>query len=110
MRLIGFLANARKAKHLAEVAVVVARRCRTEVFERCERKAIYMGAAEARGYIRARAAAVIHAEAARMLHVDAQLDASQATELVHQATEAVVELVHATLMQRTRGVVRRRAA
>ncbi|MBI3463527.1 MAG: hypothetical protein HY000_10785 [Planctomycetes bacterium] len=111
MRLLNFLASAHRAKHLAEVAIAVARRCRAEVLERCERRAVYMSAAEARGYIRARAAAVICPEVERTLAADSLLDAQAAAELLDQATEAVVELVHATVQQqRSYGFARRRAA
>jgi hypothetical protein len=111
MRLLNFLASAHRAKHLAEVAIAVARRCRADVLQRCERRAVYMSAAEARGYIRARSAAVICPEVERTLAVDLLLDAKSAGELLEQATEAVVELVHASvLQQRSYAFARRRAA
>jgi hypothetical protein len=111
MRLFAFLTSPQRAKHLAEVAIAVARRCRGEVLDRCERRAAYMTAAEARGYIRARAAAVVFAEVQQALAVDARLDAKAADEVLDQATEAVVELVHASvLQQRSRSFARRRAA
>ena len=98
-------------RHLAEVAVLIARRSRGEVLDRCERRAALMSAAEARGYIRARAGAVIYPQVQQALAADRVLDASAAAELLDQATEAVVELVHTTvLQQRSRGFARRRAA
>jgi hypothetical protein len=64
MRLLSFLAATRRAKHVAETAVVIARALGSTV-----------------------------------------------VELLDQATAAVVELVHATvLQQRSRGFARRRAA
>jgi len=111
MRLLAFLASAQRANHLAEVAIVIARRCRAEVLDRCERRAVQMSAAEARGYIRARAAAVVDPEVRQTLRTDTVLDRTAAAELLDQATEAVVELVHATVsQQRSRGFARRRAA
>lgn len=111
MRLLGFLASAQRAKHLAEAAIAIARRCRAEVLERCERRAVQMSAAEARGYIRARAAAVVYPEAQLTLTADSLLGVTATTELLDQATEAVVELVHVSvLQQRSRSFARRRAA
>jgi hypothetical protein len=56
-----------------------------------------MRLAEARGYVRARALEIVHRELATVQKGQSKLDAALQTEIVSQATEAVVLRVMAEL-------------
>jgi hypothetical protein len=56
-----------------------------------------MRVAEARGYVRARSLEIVHRELATLQKGQAKLDPTLQTEIVSQATEAVVAAVLAAL-------------
>lgn len=83
-------------KETSELAARIAPRCHAAVWARVERRAPSMRLSEARGYIRARAAAVVHAQVnAELNHT--RRDVSRA-DLMSLATDKVVTLVFRELL------------
>src|SRR6185295_18385716 len=92
MGLFSFLDFGGGTKQLRELSARIAPRCRAAVWNRVQDRVTTMRLSEARGYIRARSAAVVHS------HVDAELAGSVAiaisrAELVALVTETVATLV-----------------
>ncbi len=86
MGFLDALTNSATARQTTELAQQVARRSCAAVWNKVQRRVLDMSLPEARGYIRAHAAAVVEAEAAR-----AGVAPSRCDELAGLAREAVVE-------------------
>lgn len=110
MGLLDMLAVFRQGDKLAELAELVAERCRGPVLVRVEQLAPAMSAAESLGYIRARAAAVVHNEVGLVDDLRVSSSAARRQQLTSLATDAVVRRVTAELITRAHQATRRRRA
>lgn len=97
MGIWSFLERRRTAKKAAMISSEVAQRSVAPVLGRVKRRAATMRNAEARGYVRARSLEIVHRELAAMQKGHAKLDPTLQTEIVSQATEAVILRVMAEL-------------
>jgi hypothetical protein len=87
----------RPTERLAETARQIADRSRQEVSQRVAGATSGMSAAERRGYIRARSAAVIHREVDQAMLQQPSLRAADRPALLQLATEAVTTVVASQL-------------
>jgi hypothetical protein len=92
-----FLSRRRNARKAARMAAEVADRSVAPVLGRVKRRAATMRVSEARGYVRARSLEIVHRELAVLQKGQAKLDPALQTEIVGQASEAVVTRVMAEL-------------
>jgi hypothetical protein len=83
----------RPSERLAEIARQIAERSRQEVSQRVLGGTGGMSAAERRGYIRARSAAVIHREVDQAMLQQPALRAVDRPALLQLATDAVITVV-----------------
>jgi hypothetical protein len=97
MGILSFLARRRAARFAARAAHEVAERSHAAVLGRVRRRATTMRIAEARGYVRARALEIVHRELAAVHQGKIKLEPAVQTEIISQATEAVVVRVLAEL-------------
>ena len=112
MDLFGFVERYARHKRARQLVDLVAGRSHSAVWDRVERQVVTMQLAEARGYIRARAAEVIHD------HVDAEhrrrplSPLLRKDQLISHATDRVVSLIFRDLLNLSsqQGIVRRAAA
>jgi hypothetical protein len=103
MGLLQLLSLWRSTERLTEIAQRVAERSQREVAQRVAGRTAGMSAAERRGYIRARSAAVIQRESDVALAENRQLRAADRAALVELATNAVIAAVpSATVTSRQR--------
>ena len=93
MGLLQLLSIWRPSDRLAEIATQIAGRSQDAVAERVSGRTAGMSAAERRGYIRARSAAVIHREVDKTMLQQPHLQADDRTALLQMATETVVTAV-----------------
>jgi hypothetical protein len=111
IRLLEMVARFRPDARMARLAERIADRCQAAVWERICRRAPGMAVAEARGYIRARAAAVVHAEVESALAEQPVIARAWRSRLVEMVTEEVVRAALATLFRMEhRPAAMRRAA
>ena len=97
MGLFSFLDLTGSTKQLRELCAQIAPRCRAAVWDRVQHRVTTMRLSEARGYIRARSAAVIHDRVnAELAHCRAI--AISRTELVALVTDMVVTQVFRDLI------------
>lgn len=108
MKLAQFLTAPRIARRVARLTHEVTEQSREAVRARLGDHAMEMSLAEARGYVRARAAAVIHRVADAALADQRPLPAWARDQLVAQATDRVVQQVTLDLF-RPRHALRRQA-
>lgn len=97
MGIWNFIVRRRNARKAAHIASEVAQRSAAPVLGRVRRRAATMRVAEARGYVRARALEIVHRELASLQKGQQKLDPALQTEIVSQASEAVVLRVMAEL-------------
>jgi len=97
MGIWNFIAKRRRARKAALIGSEVAQRSVGAVLGRVRRRAATMRIAEARGYVRARALEIVHRELATLQKGREKLDPALQTEIVSQATDAVVVRVLAEL-------------
>jgi hypothetical protein len=97
MGIWNFFARRRMARQAARIGSEVAGRSVGPVLGRVRRRAATMRIAEARGYVRARALEIVHRELATLQKGREKLDPVLQTEIVSQATDAVVVRVMAEL-------------
>jgi hypothetical protein len=90
MGIWNFISRRRNARKAALIASEVAQRSTGPVLGRVRRRAATMRISEARGYVRARALEIVHRELATVQKGQGKLDPALQTEIVSQATEAVV--------------------
>ena len=93
---MGFLAvfsAARISRRIDTLAAAVADQCRDRVYLRLSAHVATMGHAEARGYVRARAAAVVRREVGAVLWAEPALPEWAHRRLLAAATERVVHRV-----------------
>jgi len=95
---------------LAEMAERVAGRSRLDVWQRVLEATAGLGAAESRGYIRARAARVVHAETDRLIEQEGPKVGRQREQIIAAATESLVQAILGQLQQRRLAAPHRRAA
>src|ERR1051325_6503225 len=98
MNLWDLLLPHRTGRLQARLANEIAQRSRAEVWQRVEHRARTMRLAEARGYMRARAAEIIHREVDHALacqHGHASLNREQ---ILNQSTDLVVTLLFRDLL------------
>lgn len=95
--------------HLTEMAERVAGRSRLAVWQRVSERLGSLGAMEARGYIRARSAAVIHAETDRLIEQEGAKVARIRERIVAAASASLVETIVVQVQQRRQTAVRRAA-
>ncbi len=102
----------RTARKVALISSEVAQRSVGPVLGRVRRRAATMRNSEARGYIRARSLEIVHRELAAVQKGREKLDPATQTEIVRQATEAVIVRVTAELRSETKPAAteQRRAA
>jgi hypothetical protein len=84
------LSGAAKLEEIAEHAAACARHA---VWERVRRQIEPMGPAEARGYVRARSAAVVHRVIGRVYENDPTLRRAARTRLVELTTESLIRII-----------------
>ena len=94
----------------SQLAMDIAERSHTSVWDRSNEQAVAMRFPEARGYVRARAAAVIHSQVAKHQEEIDSLDVDLRLELVERATQAVVDSVTHELLKSPRRFAARRLA
>ena len=80
-------------EHLQELAARIVQRSLNEVLQRVTALTSEMSPAEARGYIRARAAKVINREIAAAYAADARLRPADRMQLVSLVTDALVAAI-----------------
>jgi hypothetical protein len=97
MGIWNFLERRRTARKAAMLASEIAQRSVAPVLGRVKRRAATMRNAEARGYVRARSLEIVHREMAALQKGREKLEPALATEIVSQATEAVIVRVLAEL-------------
>jgi hypothetical protein len=97
MGILGFFTRRRQRRQVAQQAAEVARRSHGAVADRVRRRASTMRISEARGYVRARALDIVHRELAALHNGKIRLDPAIQTQIISQATEAVVTGVLAEL-------------
>ncbi|MEX0679408.1 MAG: hypothetical protein WD063_20195 [Pirellulales bacterium] len=97
MGIWNFFSRRRVARKAALIGSEVAQRSVGPVLGRVRRRAATMRIAEARGYVRARALEIVHRELAGLQKGREKLDPALQTEIVSQATDAVVVRVMAEL-------------
>ena len=86
--LIGRICSGSKLRHVAEL---IAARSRDTVWERVRQRVVMMGAAEARGYIRARAAKEIHAQLSAVVADNGKMNPAMRERLFALASELVMD-------------------
>ena len=112
MSIWNFFSRRRNARKAALIGGEVAHRSAGPVLGRVRRRAATMRVGEARGYVRARALEIVHRELAAWQKGREKLDPALQTEIVRQATDAVVVRVMAELrsvLKATQGEQRRAA-
>ena len=97
MGIWSFLTRRRQAHLVAQMAQEVAARSYNAVMDRVRRRAATMRVAEARGYVRSRALDIVHRELAAIHNGRIPLDPATQTQIISQATEAVVVRITAEL-------------
>jgi hypothetical protein len=85
---------------LAEMSERVAGRSRLVVWQRVVDRLPTLGPTEARGYIRARAAAVIHAETDRLIQQEGDRVGRMRTQIIESALLSLVNAIVAQITQR----------
>ena len=106
-----FLARLFTSQRPEILADKVASRSRQAVWDRVSHRIHSLSGAEARGYIRARAAAVIEPEADRLIRKEGGRAASLREKILRDATESVIRLViEQVQISRQRAAAVRRAA
>ncbi|REK13009.1 MAG: hypothetical protein DWQ37_10315 [Planctomycetota bacterium] len=97
MGLWNFFSKRRNARKAALISSEVAQRSVGPVLGRVRRRAASMRISEARGYVRARSLEIVHRELSAVQKGREKLDPALQTEIVSQATEAVIVRVMAEL-------------
>jgi hypothetical protein len=97
MGIWNFISRRRTARKAARISSEVAQRAVGPVLGRVKRRAATMRVSEAKGYVRARSLELVHRELAAVQKGREKLDPALQTEIVSQATEAVVVRVLAEL-------------
>ncbi len=111
MEIFNLIAHLRGDARIAELAEEVADRSLEVVRERVATRLESLGMAEARGYIRARAAAAVRPAVDRLLSSDATIKRSWRTQLCERATEEIVRrLLWEEMGRRQSSTPARRAA
>jgi hypothetical protein len=112
MGIWNFFARRRIVRQAVRIGSEVAQRSVGPVLGRVRRRTATMRIAEARGYVRARALEIVHRELATLQKGREKLDPALQTEIVSQATDAVVVRVMAELRNGAKagGSDQRRAA
>jgi hypothetical protein len=87
--------SVRRQRLAAQWAKQIAHRVHPDVWQRVATRAMGMHLAEARGYVRARAAALVQAESRHLARGDAAL----AAQLAERAMPQVVQLIFRDLLQ-----------
>jgi hypothetical protein len=90
MGILSFFARRRNARVAARAANELAERSYAAVLGRVRRRATAMRNSEARGYVRSRALEIVHRELAALHDGRIKLEPAIQTEIIAQATEAVV--------------------
>ena len=93
MNWFGLFARQRDDHRLVAIAESVASRCRHLIWQRVGQRIPTMVPAEARGYVRARGAAVIQRHVDQALFNESRLKPSQQDRLIELATDAVIRLI-----------------
>ena len=96
-----FVSRRRTARKVALISSEVAQRAIGPVLGRVRRRAASMRVSEARGYVRARSLELVHRELAAVQKGREKLDPDVQTEIVSQATQAVILRVMAELRSNT---------
>ena len=97
-------------RQVTTLACEIASRSAPLVWERVVHRVLQMGASEAKGYIRSRAAEVVQREVDRTLRTEPQLRGWARPNLVAQATDGVVERTLNEILRIQRSRSMRRAA
>jgi hypothetical protein len=104
MGIWSFFSQRRHARLVAQTADDVASRSHAAVLDRVRRRAGTMRVSEARGYVRSRALDFVHRELAAVHNGRITLDPATQTDIISQATEAVMVRVMAELRNVPQGV------
>lgn len=113
---MGFFANLRSwrrapsPREIASLIKTIVDRCEPTVWESVNARAILMGPAEARGYIRARAAAVVGNQVELALRSHANWHAAAQTMVLEATTDGIVRQIHHRLLNARRPAAQRRLA
>ena len=109
MPLMSFIHRFRNQQRLVRVAENIATRSHDRVWQRTGIMAARMTAAEARGYIRARAVTVIHREAERHFSDQNHLPLTLRSEVMELAVESLIESIQKQLTAATHPALRQAA-
>lgn len=110
MEILNLIAHLRGDARISELAEDLADASHAAVRERVSARLDALGIAEARGYIRARVAAVVRPAVDRLLASDSTLKRSWRTQLCERATEEVVRRLLWEEMDRRRSTLPARRA
>jgi hypothetical protein len=95
---------------LTEMSERVAGRSRLAVWQRVVDRLPTLGPTEARGYIRARAAAVVHAETDRLVEQEGDRVGRMRARIIEAAQQSLVDAIHGQFAQRQASGSQRAAA
>jgi hypothetical protein len=99
MRYFGFFGVSQREVELARTANQLARSCREQVYQQAAARAAHMNHAEARGYVRVKAAEVLRRAAAAHVQGEASGMAARQRELANLATDIVSQWVLAEIIE-----------
>jgi hypothetical protein len=97
MGIFSFFTDRRRARLVEKTATEVAARSYQAVLDRVRRRAASMRVSEARGYVRSRTLDIVRRELTAVYNGRITVDAATQTQIVGQATEALVVRVMAEL-------------
>jgi hypothetical protein len=113
MALLSLIRNwwqAPSTRELEALVKTIVDRCELAVWDRASERAAAMSPAEARGYIRARAATVVHLQVERALQLRSRTEPELHELLFDWVKRDVVRQIHRRLLNTRHAVVERRKA
>jgi hypothetical protein len=99
MAMFGAFGRRRIERRVTQLAGEIARRSRQDVWHRVHHRIGPMSLAEARGYIRARAAEIVHDQTQAAMEQPSGVPARYRERLLDEATELVIQFVLADLLK-----------
>ena len=102
--------QAPSARELEKFVTALVGQCEAGAWQRVEGRTSRMSPAEARGYIRARSAAVVHAQVQHALRMRPNWPATTATAVLEQTANETVRQIHRRLLNLRHPIVERRQA
>ncbi len=99
MYLLNFLTSRRTQREIARLANDVARRSRLAVWEQVYHQVGTMTAAEARGYVRARAVSALYVEVQSVFDRHQEWNSTHRASLLAQAKDKIVHLIMSDMLK-----------